>query len=157
MTAIYYTIGMSYVAYYSANIVYDLLFKKGKEKKEDGAIEISLENLVEEKIEQIAIDDVESLNVPNSYQDISKQVQAESKPEAIDLEELRHRFEAEESLDFLEKLTASIEPVPKLKTEKVHNNFISEVDVMNFLREAETQVQLVKNIDGFKTYAIKDL
>lgn len=156
MTVIYYTIGISYIAYYIANIVYDLLFKQDKIKKEEETIEISLEDLAEEKVEQIAIDDVESLNTPNSYQDISKQIQAVGEPEPIDIEELRRRFEAEESLDFLEELTASM-VVPKLKTEKVHNNFISEVDVMNFLREAETQVQLVKNIDGFKTYAIKDL
>lgn len=156
MTVIYYTIGISYIAYYTANIVYDLLFKQDKIKKEEETIEISLEDLAEEKVEQIAIDDVESLNTPNSYQDISKQIQAVGEPEPIDIEELRRRFEAEESLDFLEELTASM-VVPKLKTEKVHNNFISEVDVMNFLREAETQVQLVKNIDGFKTYAIKDL
>lgn len=146
MTGVYYTIGIGYIVYYIANIVYDLFLKKDKQNNENDVEEISLKSLVDEKVKIVGIDDVESASMPSSFQDKNITTKEDDEQE-IDIDELRRRFENEENLN---------EEKKEISKTKKHLS-ISKIDVMSFLNDAETNVQMIANIDGFKTYEIKKL
>lgn len=144
MKGVYYAIGISYIVYYTANIVYDLFLKKEKRNDDNIIEEISLADLSEENVKHVEIEDVENVSTPNSFQE-KIALENSDEQEAVNIEELRKRFEAEESLDAEKNKNATAAP-----------STISKLDVMSFLNDADTNVQLVDTIEGYKTYTIKN-
>lgn len=164
-----------YLLYYGGNIVYDLFLKKEKVLKTDNAEEFSLGDFTELETlspQQVSIEDVENLNMPNSF--LKKEIQPdfsldEEKPE---IEDLRRRFEAEEDMDdFISVEKSSVEVVkskfhhvedkeatisePEVqeihepKQEEVESKKTNWKDIMNL---SETAVHLVANYQGYKVY-----
>ncbi len=162
-----------YLVYYAGNILYDLFLKNEKDSYKEETEEFSLSEISEQyehlpKI--VGIEDVENLNTPKSYNsNIIHTDSAEGKEERQDLKNLREQFESEQDIDnFLydqeisedqrdlsdirprdndEKSSHQNTDESSLNTSKTNND-----KFRNLLNLAETNVQLIANNNGYKTY-----
>ncbi|CAA7197004.1 hypothetical protein [Chryseobacterium potabilaquae] len=145
-----------YIVYYIGNIVYDLFLKKENVSSIEESQVFSISDIAKESqedIQNIEIEDVENLNTPHSfnYQELEYSSQdptiLEERP---DIDVWRKKFEAEESIDSfeIEKNVLSKERAESSEIEK--NNFEGKWKKM--LNLAETNVQVITNIDGYKVY-----
>ena len=93
----------------------------------------------------VGIEDVESLNMPKSFNKKEIRPQhASQNEEMLSLEELRQRFESEQDLD---------DDLPEVQPEKEKETpKAKDTGWQNILNLSETMVQLVSNIDGHKVY-----
>jgi|LakMenEpi03Aug12_release.lakeMendotaPanAssembly.Ray.scaffolds.fasta_scaffold411369_2 hypothetical protein len=135
-----------YVVYYAGNILYDLFLKKDATTKQEDSDIFSVSDFSQEPkaATMVSIDDVENLNMPQSFIQNEKLPKLSSeKEERLDLEELRQRFESEQDLDTILKN----EPEKKKDSPKTKDNGWYQI-----LNLSETMVQLVSNIDGHKVY-----
>ena len=136
----------AYVLYYAGNIVYDLFLKKATTTHHEESEVFSLSDFTNEKENPttVGIEDVETLNMPKSFnkKEIIPQFSSPNE-EILSLEELRQRFESEQDLDdFL-----NVQPEKKKEAPKAKDT--GWQDILNL---SETMVQLVSNIDGHKVY-----
>ena len=163
----------AYFLYYAGNIVYDLFLKKGKAVHSEVTEEFSIGDFAHAENpppSQVGIEDVENINTPKSFHkkelhSFQKQASFEDNP---DLEDLRQNFEAEQDMDDFgnhdeipesqlnqkTSIKTSEEIKPNQNTEKspipVHNT--NDEKFRQLLNLAETSVQLIANIDGYKIY-----
>lgn len=162
-----------YLMYYAGNIAYDLFLKKEKENDKEEAEEFSLSEISEQYenlTKNIGIEDVENLNTPKSFnKSIIHPDSIEGKEERQDLQHLREQFESEQDIDNFQDVeeisddqpgiseafpTHNAESIPDLNTDKsdLTASQINKDKFRNLLNLAETSVQLISNIDGYKTY-----
>ena len=136
----------AYVLYYAGNIIYDLFLKKEVTTHHEESEVFSLSDFTNEKENPttVGIEDVETLNMPKSFnkKEIIPQFSSPNE-EILSLEELRQRFESEQDLDDLPE----VQPEKKKEAPKAKDN-----GWQNILNLSETMVQLVSNIDGHKVY-----
>ena len=151
-------IGIIYFLYYAGMIIYDLFIKKEVVVNPDDTQVFSVGDYAEENREElkaVEIEDVENINTPKSF--IKKEISRidETTEEAPDIDELRKKFEAEESIDFE---ISREEDIQKEETiESVPQNGKDDTKKTNFhelLNLAETQVQVVASQDGRKIYQV---
>lgn len=136
----------AYVLYYAGNIIYDLFLKKEITTHQEESEFFSLSDFTNEKENpaMVGIEDVETLNMPKSFnkKEIIPQFSTQNE-ERLSLEELRQRFESEQDLDDLPE----VQPEKKKEAPKAKDNGWQHI-----LNLSETMVQLVSNIDGHKVY-----
>ena len=151
-------IGIIYFLYYAGMIIYDLFIKKEVVVNPDDTQVFSVGDYAEENREElkaVEIEDVENINTPKSF--IKKEISRidETTEESLDIDELRKKFEAEESIDFE---ISREEDIQKEETiESVPQNGKVDTKKSNFhelLNLAETQVQVVASQDGRKIYQV---
>ena len=151
-------IGIIYFLYYAGMIIYDLFIKKEVVVNPDDTQVFSVGDYAEENREElkaVEIEDVENINTPKSF--IKKEISRidETTEESPDIDELRKKFEAEESIDFE---ISREEDIQKEETiESVPQNGKVDTKKSNFhelLNLAETQVQVVASQDGRKIYQV---
>lgn len=159
MNNIYVIISVAYFIYYAGNIIYDGFLTKEKVSGKDEVQEYSL-GIVDENQNtpsKVQIDDVENLNMPQSFQ--KREVYVENTVDREpDLERWRESFEAEQELEYFER-DQNTNPNPKQEendgSSSTSANSLQKkkkIDIKKMLNEAETKIQLVANRDGFKTY-----
>jgi hypothetical protein len=167
-----------YLLYYAGNVLYDLFLKKDSSKKTDETEEYSLTEFSEEdknEVQKIEIDDVESINTPNSFnkKELFPVNQEEQQDESRDLNHIRKKFESEQDIDDFynvpviqekpnekeQKETISLDSqqeeivkeqekkeIPSPNLDALHKQF------KNFLNLAETSVQVLSEHNGYKVY-----
>ncbi|QOW09832.1 hypothetical protein Q73A0000_06910 [Kaistella flava (ex Peng et al. 2021)] len=171
-----------YALYYVGNIVYDLFLKKesavNSEENED-FYHLDFEELNKTEVTTVGIEDVENLNTPKSFSQREFPIETTLLEERQNMDHWRERFESEQNIDsfnakkliepteekiiedselkFEEKLDSVI-----IDDERIQNQQNDEVNLAikklnsdrwkKMLNLAETNVQLIKNIDGFKVY-----
>lgn len=136
----------AYVLYYAGNIIYDLFLKKEVTTHHEESEVFSLSDFTNEKENptMVGIEDVETLNMPKSFnkKEIIPQFSSPNE-ERLSLDELRQRFESEQDLD----------EIPEVETEKKNEpQKTKDNGWQHILNLSETMVQLVANIDGHKVY-----
>lgn len=165
-----------YLLYYAGNVLYDLFLKKDSSKKTDETEEYSLTEFSEEnknEVQRIEIDDVENINTPNSFnQKELSPANQEIQDETHDLDHFRKKFESEEDIDDYNNIpeisertkennhnetasldSAQIENQNQEKKEAESPKFKSfHRQFKNFLNLAETNVQVLSDLDGYKVY-----
>lgn len=167
-----------YLLYYAGNVVYDLFIKKDSSKKPDDTEEYSLTEFSEEnknEVQKIEIDDVESINTPNSFnkKELFQVNLEEQQDESRDLDYIRKKFESEQDIDdFYNVPEIHEKPNEKEKKETVsldsqQENTVQEqekkeisspnLDALrkqfkDFLNLAETGVQVLSEQNGYKVY-----
>ncbi|MFY1047474.1 hypothetical protein [Chryseobacterium sp. GP-SGM7] len=163
MTKIIISIISVYLLYYAGNFIYDLFLKKDISKKEDETEEYSLSEFAENsttEVKEISIDDVENINTPNSFnkKELSP-VRDEEQDEGRDLDYWRNKFESEEEIDSFDEISKSkeVEEIPTVEqVEKTQNldskNNSYHKQFYQFLNLAETSVQVLADLDGYKVY-----
>ena len=136
----------AYVLYYAGNIIYDLFLKKEVTTHHEESEVFSLSDFTNEKENPttVGIEDVETLNMPKSFnkKEIIPQFSSPNE-EILSLEELRQRFESEQDLNDI----SDSEPEKEKEALKEKDS-----NWRNILNLSETMVQLVSNIDGHKVY-----
>lgn len=157
-----------YLVYYAGNILYDLFLKKDKEAYNEETEEFSLSEIseqFEDLTKNVGIEDVENLNTPKSFnKNLFHSDPIEGTDERQDLEYLREQFESEQDIDKFqndEKIEEA-ETLPGHTEETIPDQNIIErsltatQDNRNKFRDllnlAETSVQLISSIDGYKIY-----
>ena len=151
-------IGIIYFLYYAGMIIYDLFIKKEVVVNPDDTQVFSVGDYAEENREElkaVEIEDVENINTPKSY--IKKEISRidETTEESPDIDELRKKFEAEESIDF--EISPEEDFQKEETIESVPQNGKDDTKKTNFhelLNLAETQVQVVASQDGRKIYQV---
>ncbi|UMQ41541.1 hypothetical protein MKS83_19415 [Chryseobacterium sp. Y16C] len=167
-----------YLLYYAGNVLYDLFLKKDSSKKTDETEEYSLAEFSEDnknEVRKIEIDDVESINTPNSFnkKELFPANQVEKQDESRDLDYIRKKFESEQDIDDFynvpeiqekpnekeQKETVSPDTqqedigqeqekkeIPSPNLDALHKQF------KNFLNLAETSVQVLSERNGYRVY-----
>lgn len=162
-----------YLLYYAGNILYDLFLKKEKEVYKEETEEFSLSEIserYEDHTKNVGIEDVENLNTPRSFnKNIFHSDSIEGKEERQDLEHLREQFESEQDIDNFQNDEKIEEEQPKIsealpshKEVAIPNQNTDDRSLTvtqstkdkfrDLLNLAETSVQLISNIDGYKIY-----
>lgn len=163
----------TYFLYYAGNIVYDLFLKNEKKNNIDTVEEFSVDDFAKSESippSSIGIEDVENIRTPKSFLKselpLSSQSSFEENP---DLEELRRRFESEQDLDGFKNLEEPVKNTAeqiKVPYSKIQENIQSQsleestlsIQKSNkkkwyqLLNLAETSVQMISHIDGYKIY-----
>ena len=170
-----YIIG-AYVVYYVGNIIYDLFLAKQKVPKEDDDGEIiSLGDIVSVErttVSNISIEDVESVNMPESYEVDESQLYSENATnEEYDIS-LQKNYEEEESSEWYESEEAKVQKDDLNKVEKsikelytkgvavisekkeFFKNKVAETNEgwENALAQAQMEVVMTQNNGGHKSY-----
>ncbi|MCD0456304.1 hypothetical protein LPB85_12740 [Chryseobacterium sp. LC2016-27] len=162
-----------YLMYYAGNILYDLFLKNEKESYKEGVEEFSFSEISEQyehlpKI--VGIEDVENLNTPQSFnKNIIHSDSIEAKQEMQDLKHLREQFESEQDIDHFQydqeisEDQSNISDIPPRDNDEDSSNQNTDESSLNvsktnndkfrnLLNLAETNVQLIANNNGYKTY-----
>lgn len=158
MGKIFTIIGIVYVLYYAANIIYDLFFKKDKTVSQDDSEVFSIGDLAEEyqePVQNVSIDDVENLKTPHSYNSKPFDVTTNGN-ETADTELWRKRFEEEQNID---NYPSVVNTQNNVSSTHEYSNSTTQTSSKNdailwqeLLNQAETQVQVVDDIEGYKVY-----
>ncbi|MGA9212960.1 hypothetical protein [Kaistella sp.] len=144
-----------YFLYYVGNVIYDLFLKKEITVKNEETEEFSLMEFSEEyedDVKDIGIEDVENLNMPNSFTKRELQPSPiEESEEREDIDYWREKFEFEQNIDSFHQ---NNEVILSSSSEETHStpNKTSKDKWCQLLNLAETSVQLVSNNDGYKIY-----
>jgi len=162
-----------YLIYYAGNILYDLFLKKETEIYKEEEEEFSLSEIserYEDLIKNVGIEDVENLKTPRSFNENTfHPYPIEGKGERQDLEYLREQFESEQDIDNFQNEEEIEEEQPKIsetlpsQTEETIPNQSTDNGILtagqnntdkfrDLLNLAETSVQLISSIDGYKIY-----
>ena len=172
-----YIIG-AYCVYYAFNIVYDMFLAKEKvPKQNDDGETISLGEITENDyaaVKNVAVEDVETVNFPTSFDADEEEIFSSSNGEEIPLESLKIQYEEEslieqesketedfknQQVDFIEA-KSSIKSVLALKTQniiseakQIISNNTTELDNWeSFMDRATANVVLTSNNDGHKVF-----
>ena len=150
-------IGIIYFLYYAGMIIYDLFIKKEVVVNPDDTQVFSVGDYAEENREElkaVEIEDVENINTPKSY--IKKEVSRvdDTTEEAPDIDELRKKFEAEESIDFEISREEDIQKEETIESVPQNGKDVKKTNFHELLNLAETQVQVVASQDGRKIYQV---
>lgn len=171
-----YIIG-AYVLYYIGNIIYDLFLAKQKVPKgdDDGEI-ISLGDMVSPErttISNVSIEDVENVNMPESYEVDENQLYSENATNEQYAISIQKNYEEEESAQWYEQkemesqkndlnkaakslqdiVKASAQSIISEKKEFIKNGFTSSAEHFeSLISQAQMQVIMTSNNDGHKTY-----
>ena len=144
-----------YILYYAGNIIYDLFLKNETVVKNEETEEFSLMEFSEEHkddVKDIGIEDVENLNMPNSFtkRELSPSPIEESE-ERQDMDYWREKFESEQNIDSFHQ---NNEVIPSSGNEETHSipNKTNKDKWHQLLNLAETSVQLISNNNGHKIY-----
>lgn len=144
-----------YFLYYAGNMIYDLFLKKDFTVKNEATEEFSLMEFSEEykdDVKDIGIEDVENLNMPNSFtkRELAPSPIEESE-EREDIDYWREKFESEQNIDSFHQ---NNEVIPSSGNEETHSipNKTNKDKWHQLLNLAETSVQLISNNDGYKIY-----
>ena len=144
-----------YFLYYAGNIIYDLFLKKNFTVKNEETEEFSLMEFSEEykdDVKDIGIEDVENLNMPNSFTKRELQPSPiEESEEREDIDYWREKFESEQNIDSFHQNNAVIPSSSNEETNSIPNK-TSKNQWHQLLNLAETSVQLISNNDGHKIY-----
>ena len=164
-----------YILYYIGNIVYDLFVKKESTLVTE---EIDVFSLVEfeeqnrDTVTTVAIEDVENLNTPKSFNKKEFPINTEISEEREDIEVWRRRFESEQNIDSfdLDAVETMVDESILDELTEAENNEIDLLDQVNtedtnkillkinkeqwyqMLNDAETTVQMISNTNGHKVY-----
>lgn len=162
-----------YLVYYAGNILYDLFLKKDKEAYNEETEEFSLSEIseqYEDLTKNVVIEEVENLNTPKSFnKNPFHPDPIEGTEERQDLEYLREQFEAEQDIDNFqneekieEEQPKVSETLPSYAERTISDQNITEISLAatqnnrnkfrDLLNLAETSVQLISSIDGYKIY-----
>lgn len=144
-----------YFLYYAGNMIYDLFLKKDFTIKNEEIEEFSLMESSEEfkdDVKDIGIEDVENLNMPNSFtkRELLPSPIEESE-ERQDMDYWREKFESEQNIDSFHQNAEDIQSSSNEET----NSSLSKANKNKWhqmLNLAETSVQLISNNDGYKIY-----
>lgn len=150
-------IGIFYFLYYAGMIIYDLFIKKEVVVNPDDTQVFSVGDYAEENREElkaVGIEDVENINTPKSY--IKKEISRidETTEESPDIDELRKKFEAEESIDFEISREEDIQKEETIESVPQNGKDDKKTNFHELLNLAETQVQVVASQDGRKIYQV---
>ena len=150
-------IGIFYFLYYAGMIIYDLFIKKEVVVNPDDTQVFSVGDYAEENREElkaVGIEDVENINTPKSY--IKKEISRidETTEESLDIDELRKKFEAEESIDFEISREEDIQKEETIESVPQNGKVDTKTNFHELLNLAETQVQVVASQDGRKIYQV---
>lgn len=162
MNQIFLYIALAYLLYYTFHITRDLFFRKKVVSTHHEEI-ISFEEFQTEDntIENVSIEDVEPLNVPDAYQKQGRQYFNENSSAEVDIESLREKFENEEDIDEFaiqnavqEEQQNQPEPEPKSQPIITQETLVqkNQKRFYEMMQQAETRVQLIANYDGQKVY-----
>lgn len=162
MNQIFLYITLAYLLYYTFHITRDLFFRKKVVSTHHEEI-ISFEEFQTEDnfIENVSIEDVETLNVPDAYQKQAKQYFNENASAEVDIESLREKFENEEYIDDFAIQNAvqqdqqnHPEPEPKSQPIMTQETLVqkNQKRFYEMMQQAETRIQLIANYDGQKVY-----
>lgn len=162
MIKVFLTILSVYLIYYAGNIFYDLVLKKDKSEIQDDTEEYSLSGLKDntDVLRAITIDDVENINTPDSFtQKEPFPTTEEDHEEGRDPEYWRSKFESENDIDEFDELPESKEKAVTSAANPVKETQNSDSDehscykqFYQFLNLAETTVQVLADLDGYKVY-----
>ncbi|WP_312076314.1 hypothetical protein [Chryseobacterium sp.] len=167
-----------YLLYYAGNVLYDLLLKKDSSKKPDETEEYSLAEFSEDnknEVRKIEIDDVENINTPNSFnkKELFPANQEEQQDEIRDLDDIRKKFESEQDIDDFYNVPKIYEKSYEMEQKETvaydsqKENSIQAQEIKgiaspnldslhkqfkNFINLAETNVQVISSLDGYKVY-----
>ncbi|MGP2571462.1 hypothetical protein ACT4R9_11185 [Ornithobacterium rhinotracheale] len=153
-----------YIIYYAGNIIYDLFLKKEKPKEgEEEVQQFTLGDLAKETQEEIVnvdIDEAEEINAPKSFITDEPNLFESEEPQRVSLTEMQRKFEEERKLED----TEDSEPQKNENKEENAGGTSEEKQkevlknpkkrFKDFLKEAETKIKMVDNIDGLKVYNI---
>lgn len=159
-----------YLLYYAGNMVYDIFLKKDSSGKQDETEEYSLTEFPERdqnEIQQVGIDDVGNINTPNSFnqKEISPDNQ-EIQDETRDLDHFRKKFESEQDIDEFNSDSGTEEKPEENEQREIEEDVKNheKIEIVsakrislhkqfrNFLNLAETNVQVLSDLDGYKVY-----
>ena len=168
-----------YALYYVGNIFYDLFLKKESAVNSEDFYQLDFEELNKTEVTTIGIEDVENLNTPKSFTQREFPIETTLSEERQNMDHWRERFESEQNIDSFEDEKMIEPPEDKIVEErelkfeeKLDSVIIDDERIQNqqneavnlaikklnsdrwkkMLNLAETNVQLIKNIDGFKVY-----
>lgn len=153
-----------YIIYYAGNIIYDLFLKKEKPKEgEEEVQQFTLGDLAKETQEEIVnvdIDEAEEINAPESFITDEPNLFESEESQRVSLTEMQRKFEEESKLED----TEDSEPQKNENKEENAGGTSEEKQkevlknpkkrFKDFLKEAETKIKMVDNIDGLKVYNI---
>ena len=168
-----------YALYYVGNIFYDLFLKKESAVNSEDFYQLDFEELNKTEVTTIGIEDVENLNTPKSFTQREFPIETTLSEERQNMDHWRERFESEQNIDsfddekMIEPTEEKIVEDSELKfEEKLDSVIIDDERIQNqqyiavnlaikklnsdrwkkMLNLAETNVQLIKNINGHKVY-----
>ncbi|MRI64243.1 hypothetical protein EDM00_09605 [Ornithobacterium rhinotracheale] len=153
-----------YIIYYAGNIIYDLFLKKDKPREgEEEVQQFTLGDLAKETQEEIVnvdIDEAEEINAPESFITDEPNLFESEEPQRVSLSEMQRKFEEESKLEE----TESEKPQKNENEEENAGGSSNENEkevrqnpkkrFKDILKEAETSVRMIDNIDGEKVYNI---
>jgi hypothetical protein len=156
-------IGLLYFLYYAGNTIYDLFLKKthtvaGTDHSEEFSIGDSTED---ENPQNVSIDEVENLKTPSSFSSKTFNSNEEQDIDTqADIEHWRRKFEQEQDMDNYDAGKNSSETIKEKPSGKIQENTKEKpkspqdtgINWKTLLNKAETQVQMLSNIDGYKVY-----
>lgn len=168
-----------YALYYVGNIFYDLFLKKESAVNSEDFYQLDFEELNKTEVTTIGIEDVENLNTPKSFTQREFPIETTLSEERQNMDHWRERFESEQNIDSFEDEKMIEPPEDKIVEErelkfeeKLDSVIIDDERIQNqqneavnlaikklnsdrwkkMLNLAETNVQLIKNINGHKVY-----
>lgn len=142
-----------YILYYAGNIIYDLYIRKEKIVETDEATEYAMEdvsNQSEEYIQNVIIDDVENIRMPQSFEREENILE-----EPQNLEGLQKKYEEENEIEQINDEEISQQEIQEEKTSIV-DRAIQSTNLINILSEINSRVKVVANYDGQKVYNINN-
>lgn len=164
-----------YFLYYAGNIVYDLFIKKELALSNEESEVFSLAEFEEQNRDEVitvAIEDVENLNTPSSFNIREFPAMSKVTEEGEELEVWRQKFEAELNIDAFDINAAATEfthsvmkeaqsagKVPKAISDPVDTEYMNiQLHKINrdkwcqLWNDAETTIQMISNVNGHKVY-----
>lgn len=138
-----------YILYYAGNIIYDLYIRKEKIVETDEATEYAMEGVsdeTEEYIQNVNIDDVENIRMPQSFEREENILE-----EPQNLESLQKKYEEENEIE-------QINDKQEIQEEKtsIVDRAIQSTNLINIVNEINSRVKVVANYEGQKVYNINN-
>lgn len=147
---------IAYILYYAGNIIYDLYIRKEKVVETNETTEFVMEdvsNQQNEYIQNITIDDVENIRVPQSLDGLDGEELDFEEPK--NLEDLQKKYEDENNLDEVEQnVSDNLQEQIAEEKKSIADRPIKNLDLKNILNDLKTRVKMVANYDGQKVYNI---
>lgn len=147
---------IAYILYYAGNIIYDLYIRKEKVVETNETTEFVMEdvsNQQNEYIQNITIDDVENIRMPQSLDGLDGEELDFEEPK--NLEDLQKKYEDENNLDEVEQnVSDNLQEQIAEEKKSIADRPIKNLDLKNILNDLKTRVKMVANYDGQKVYNI---
>ena len=160
----------AYIIYYAAMLIYDLFIAKDDKIVENLEDEIDLtEVLEEEDFKKVDVDQVESIQTPDSFT-LKDEIDEAPYQSKEDLDELEERYKQERELEEFDTSISTekkeVKEEEKKEEESIKNDDPSQKDTekkstsissrdnlwTDIVNKANTSVQVVENIEGHVSY-----